>query len=152
MLNFIRRSLLLIALILAVVSLGACAMFRPNLSWAEDLGEADAANVAEMVAARVADSVPSGGKPVALVAPAAGRSGNPFAEQLIAALEARGTEMVDETSAKDAHRLRYVLTAYQDGYVLRIILDDTESSAMLSRGTGGQLMAVAPLAVRGGPR
>jgi hypothetical protein len=105
-----------------------------------------------MVAARVVDSVPSSGKPVALVAPPAGRSGNPFAKQLIAALEARGTEVVDETTAEDAHRLHYLLTAYQDGYVLRIILDDTESSAMLSRGPGGQLMAVAPLAVRGGQR
>jgi hypothetical protein len=152
MLDFIRRSLLPIALTLALVSLGACAVFRPNLSWADDLGEADAANIAEMVAARVADSVPSGSKPVALVAPAAGRSGNPFAGQLIAALEARGVQVADEASAEHAHRLRYVLTAYQDGYVLRIILDDTESSAMLSRGTGGQLMAVAPLAVRGGLR
>jgi hypothetical protein len=143
---------MLIALILAAASLGACAVFRPNPSWADDLGDADAANVAEMVAARVADSVPSGGKPVALVAPPAGRSGNPFTKQLIAALEACGTEVVEETAAEDAHRLRYLLTAYQDGYVLRITLDDTESSVMLFRGTGGQLMAAAPLAVRGGPR
>ena len=148
----ILRPLLLCLSLIALASLGACTVFRSNLSWADDLPGSDRANVAETVAALVADRIPPGGKPVALVAPSFTQAGSPFAGELKSALEARGyTILEDDIKADDVHRLRYLLTAYRHGYLLRIYLDDIEASTILSRGGNGQLAAIAPLAIRGGP-
>ncbi len=146
--NRLRRLLFCLPLI-AVASLGACTLFRSNLSYVDDLPDSDRATVAGTIAALVADSISPDGKPITLVAPLFTQSGDPFVGELKSTLADSGFKVVEEdTGGEDVHRLRYLLTIYKGGYLLRVSLDDTESSTMLSRGDNGQLIASTPLAVR----
>ena len=148
MFSLLRRFLLCLPLI-AVASLGACTLFRSNLSYVDDLPGSDRANVAAIIAALVADSMPPDGKPIALVAPLFTQSSDPFTGELKSTLEDQGLKVVEEdTRGDDVHHLRYLLTAHKGGYLLRVSLNDTESSTLLSRGNNGQLVASTPLAVR----
>lgn len=151
--NLPVRNLVRIVAILAIVLLNACTSHIINQSYVDDLSEADTSTIASTVAAMVADRITPEDKPVALVPLASSQSGNPFAAQLKSALEARSYKVVEnKAGAKDVYRLRYLLTSYQDGYVLRVNLNDTETTTLLSRGRNGLLLASAPLAVREGIR
>ena len=143
------RNLLRIAAIFAIAPLGACAMLGTNQSYMDDLPAADTSIIAATVAAMVADRIAPEDKPVALVPLSFSQSGNPFAGELKSALEARGYRVVEEEAGEtDVYSLRYLLTDYQGSYVLRVHLDDTETTTLLSRGNNGQLLASAPLAMR----
>jgi hypothetical protein len=141
------RMLLVIFAILAIASLSAC-MFKTEASWSDELSERDSKSLAGTLAGLVTARIAPGEKPILLV-PAANSDGKHLTAELKSLLESRGYALADgEQKLKDAHRLRYLVTAYTGGYVLRVTLGGAEASTMLSRGSDGQLIASAPLAVR----
>lgn len=142
------RILPIIVAIFMIASLGACGIFRAEGSWSDELSDRDASSLAGTLATLVAARIEPGDKPIVLV-PAANRGGNQFTAELKSLLEARGYTLVDEKqNPKAAHRLRYLVTAYSGGYVLRVTMGATQVSTMIARGTDGVLVANAPLAVR----
>ncbi len=142
------RCLLFIFALIAAASLSACALLRANASWVEDLEDPDAQIVAVTVAAWVANRIAPGEKPILLEPPAIAQSDR-LTPKLKSQLEAQGYSFAAEDAhASDVHHLRILITAYSSGYVLRVSLDDTEASTLLSRGGDGQLVASVPLAVR----
>lgn len=142
------RILLIVAAILVIASLGACGIFRAEGSWSDELSDRDASSLAGTLATLVAARVEPGDKPIVLV-PAGNRGGDQFTVELKSLLEARGYVLADERQhSATAHRLRYLVTAYSGGYLLRVTLGGTQVSTMIARGTDGILVANAPLAVR----
>ena len=132
-----------------LLPLAACAAFRQERSWSDDLAKEDAVQIAGTVATLVAESVlPKDGKLIA-IAPANGTSGNEVDSLLSKTLQERGYRLAkaDERSA-EVHHLRYLITKYAGGYVLRVSLDGAEATAAFSRMQSGELVAGAPLAIR----
>ena len=132
-----------------LLPLAACAAFRAERSWSDDLAKEDAAQVAGTVATLVAERVsPKDGKLIA-IAPANGTSGNEVDSLLSKTLQERGYRLakVEEKSA-EVHHLRYLITKYGSDYVLRISLDGAEATTAFSRMQSGELVAGAPLAIR----
>ena len=143
------RSLLFIFALIVAASLSACALFRIEASWVDDLDEADAVHVASTIAALVSDRIVPGDKAILLAPARMSESGDRLAAKLRALLEAQGHRLAGEDAhAADVHRLRILITGYSGGYVLRVTLDDAEASTMLSRGSDGQLVASVPLTIR----
>jgi hypothetical protein len=140
-----RRLAVLVALLIAPL-LGGCALGLAQQSGSVGLSEGDATAVAETIAALVADRVGADGKPVALASGVTGSNGMLDAA-LTQALQARGPHMATAEDA-EAHRLRYLLTAYGAGHLLRVTIDGVEVTTILARGGDGALAAAAPLAVR----
>ena len=133
----------------AVVWLAACAAFREERSWSDDLAKEDAAQIAGTVAALIVERVPpKDGKLIAL-APATGTTGKEVDALLGKELEQHGYKLAktEETPA-EAHHLRYLITKYGSGYALRVTLDGVEATTAFSRMSSGQLIASAPLAIR----
>ena len=132
-----------------LLPLAACAAFRQERSWSDDLAKEDAVQIAGTIATLVAERAPpKGAKPVA-IAPASGATSKEIEAQLHKALKERGytLALADEKSA-EMHHLRYLVTKYGGGYVLRVSLDGAEATTAFLRMTGGQLGASAPLAIR----
>jgi hypothetical protein len=143
------RGLLMIAAMIVIASLGGCALIRTDASWVDDLPENTAAPVAEIVTDLVAQTIAPGGKPIMLAPLPFTQPDDALTAELASALQAHGYRLVaDEAGAPDHHRLRYRITAWQGGYVLRLDLDDAETSTLLTAGTDGRLVANAPLLVR----
>jgi hypothetical protein len=143
-----KRFLILIFVILAVASLGACALFRVDGSWAEDLSEREAASAGEILAALIADRIPPGGRAILLIKPSSPSLKDALNAQLASLLEARGYAIADSEKPGDAHRLRYLITAFEGSFVLRVTIDGGEVSTVLKRAEDGILIATAPLSVR----
>jgi hypothetical protein len=142
------RMLLVMFGILAIASLSACGIFRAEGSWSDELPDRDASSLAATLTTLVAARIEPGDKPIVLV-PARNSAGDRFAVELKSLLEGRGYVLVDEKqNPTNAHRLRYLVTAYSGGYVLRLTLGGTQVGQMIERGPDGVLVANAPLAVR----
>jgi hypothetical protein len=138
--------LALMVLILAAPLLGGCALMMADRSWSVELKDDDAQVVAETIAALVADRIQADGKPI-IVTPAGIASHDGLEARLATALKSRGFR-VDPPETGEGHTLRYLLTLYGEGYLLRVTLDDAEASTILARGDNGELLAAAPLALR----
>jgi hypothetical protein len=115
-------------------------------SWSVELKDNDAQVVAETIAALVADRIQADGKPI-IVAAAGIASHDQLEARLATALQGRGFR-VDPPVTGEGHTLRYLLTLYGEGYLLRVTLADAEASTILARGDNGELLAAAPLALR----
>jgi hypothetical protein len=133
-------------LILAAPLLGGCALMMADRSWSVELKENDAQVVAETIAALVADRIQADGKPI-IVAAAGIASHDQLEARLATALQGRGFR-VDRPVTGEGHTLRYLLTLYGEGYLLRVTLNDAEASTILARGDNSELLAAAPLALR----
>jgi hypothetical protein len=133
-------------LLLLTSPLGGCALMMADRSWSVELKDNDAHVVAETIAALVADRIQADGKPIS-VAAAGIASHDQLEARLAIALKGRGFR-VDPPETGEEHALRYLLTLYGDGYLLRVTLDDVEASTILARGDNGELLAAAPLALR----
>jgi hypothetical protein len=133
----------------ALLPLAACALFRPESSWSDDLSKDDAAQIAGTIAALVLQRLPlEAGKPIA-IAPASGTTGKEVEALLGKELEAHGYKLArSERTPAEAHGLRFLITKYGSGYTLRVTLDAAEATTALTRVSGGALVANAPLAVR----
>jgi hypothetical protein len=143
------RSLLMIAALIVIASLGACAFIRTDASWVDDLPENTAAPVAGIITGLVAQNIAPGGKPIMLTPLPLTQPNDALTAELALTLQAHGYRLVtDEAGAQDHHRLRYRITAWQGGYVLRLDLDGAETSTLLTAGPDGRLLANAPLLVR----
>jgi hypothetical protein len=138
--------LALILFVLASPLLGGCALMMADRSWSVELKDNDAQVVAETIATLVADRIQADGKPIS-VSPAGIASHDSLEVRLATALQSRGFR-VDQPETGEEHALRYLLTLYGEGYLLRVTLDDTEASTILARGDNGELLAAAPLALR----
>jgi hypothetical protein len=138
--------LALILFVLASPLLGGCALMMADRSWSVELKDDDAQVVAETIAALVADRIQADGQPI-MVTPAGIASHDGLEARLATALKSRGFR-VDPPETGEGHALRYLLTLYGEGYVLRVTLDDAEASTILVRGDNGELLAAAPLALR----
>lgn len=141
-----RARLIILA---AVLPLAACAAFRQERSWSDDLGKEDAAQIAGTVAALIVERAPPKGSKLIAIAPATGTTGKEVEVLLGKELEQHGYKLAKtEATPAEAHHLRYLITKYGSGYALRVTLDGAEATTAFSRMTGGQLVASAPLAVR----
>ena len=133
----------------AVLPLAACAAFRQERSWSDDLGKEDAGQIAGSVAALVVERVPFEGSKLIAIATATGATGKQVEALLGKELEQHGYNLATtESPPAEAHRLRYLITKCGSGYALRVTLDGAEATTAFSRMTGGQLVTSAPLAVR----
>jgi hypothetical protein len=133
----------------ALLPLVACAAFRGDRSWSDDLAKEDAAQIAGTVAALIVERVPSKSSKLIAIAPATGTTGKEVEVLLGKELEQHGYKLAKtEATPAEAHRLRYLITKYGNGYALRVTLDGAEATTAFSRMTGGPLVATAPLAVR----
>jgi hypothetical protein len=121
-------------------------LMMADRSWSVELKDNDAQVVAETIAALVADRIQADGKPI-IVAAAGIASHDQLEARLATALQGRGFR-VDPPVTGEGHTLRYLLTLYGEGYLLRVTLDDAEASTILARGDNGELLAAAPLALR----
>ena len=143
------RSLALILAILAIALLSACALYRNNASWVDDLKDDDAVIAAATISALITDRIQPGEKPIRLVPPPADQEGNRLTTELKIRLTEQGYTLAGKESTGEAHSLRYLITAYSGGgYVLRVQLDGGEATTMLKRSENGALVAVAPLTIR----
>jgi hypothetical protein len=133
----------------ALLPLTACALFRPESSWSDDLGKEDVAQIAGTIAALVVQRLPlEDGKPIA-IAPASGTTGKEVEAVLGKELEGHGYRLArSEPTPAGAHRVRFLITKYGSGYTLRVTLDTAEATTAFSRMSGGLLVANAPFAVR----
>ena len=132
-----------------LLPLAACAAFRQERSWSDDLAKADAAQIAGTVATLVAERVPPKDGKLIAIAPANGISGNEVDALLNKTLQERGYQLAEaEEKSSEAHHLRYLITKYGGGYVLRVTLDGAEATTAFSRIDSGELAASAPLAIR----
>jgi hypothetical protein len=132
-----------------VLPLVACAAFRQERSWSDDLGKEDAAQIAGTVAALIVERVPLKDGKLIAIAPATGTTGREVEALLGKELEQHGYKLTKaEATPAEAHRLRYLITKYGSGYALRVTLNGAEATTAFSRMTSGQLVATAPLAVR----
>ena len=137
---------LALMLFLLASPLGGCALMMADRSWSVELKDDDAQMVAETIAALVADRIQADGKPI-IVAAAGIASHDQLEARLATALQGRGFR-VDPPVTGEGHTLRYLLTLYGEGYLLRVTLDDVEVSTILARGDSGELLAAAALALR----
>jgi len=137
-----------LCLALAAISLAGCSLIRPTESWVEMGADGDAVPLSETIVVFVAQSVPvAGGAAIILAAPPATQAANLVSLQVREKLEARGyTIAAGDAAAR--HRLRYLISTYGNGIILRITLDETEASVLFARDSGGLLRAGAPLAMR----
>jgi hypothetical protein len=132
-----------------MASLSACGLIRTNTSWVDDMPEQHAASIAEMIATLAVERIPPGSKPLRLAPAPLTQSGSTLTASLTSALKARGYQLAtEETDGEDHHSLRYLVTAYEEGYLLRVTAGGTETSTLLKPGAVGQLIATAPLSVR----
>jgi uncharacterized lipoprotein YmbA len=140
-----RRFLIMIAM----ASLSACGLIRPNASWVDDMPQKHAASIAEIIAMLAVERIPPGSKPLGLAPAPLTQSGDTLTASLTSALKARGYRLLtEETDGEDHHSLRYLVTAYQGRYLLRVTAGGAETSTLLKPGPDGQLIATAPLSVR----
>jgi hypothetical protein len=136
-------------IMMAIASLSACGLIRPNSSWVDDMPQRHATSIAEIIATLAVERIPPGSKPVRLAPAPLTQSGDTLTASLTSALEARGYRLVtEETGPQDHYSLRYLVTAYQNGYLLRVTAGGAETSTLLKLGADGQLIATAPLSVR----
>jgi hypothetical protein len=141
------RMLLVIAAILAAALLASCTLFRPTSSWVELAEDADAGPLSEAITAFVAEAVPERGAVIALAAPPEEQGGNLITLQLGEKLTARGYRLAGADDIGGRH-LRYLVSRYGEGVLLRVTLDGAEISVIFARDAGGVLKAAAPLAMR----
>jgi hypothetical protein len=140
-----RRFLIMIAM----ASLSACGLIRPNASWVDDMPQKHAASIAEIIAMLAVERIPPGSKPLRLAPAPLTQSGSILTASLTSALEAKGYRLVTDETEGEAHEsLRYLMTAYENGYLLRVTAGGAETSTLLKPGADGQLIATAPLSVR----
>jgi hypothetical protein len=136
-------------IMIAIASLSACGLIRSNASWVDDMPQQHAASIAEIIATLTVERIPPGSKPLRLAPAPLTQSGDTLTASLTSALEAKGYRLVtEESEGEDHHSLRYLVTAYQNGYLLRVTAGGTETSTLLKPGADGQPIATAPLSVR----
>jgi hypothetical protein len=136
-------------IMMAITSLSACGLIRPNASWVDDMPKQHAVSIAEMIATLAVERFPPDSKPLRLAPAPLTQSGDILTASLTSALEARGYRLAtEETEGKGYDRLRYLVTTYEEGYLLRVTAGGSETSMLLKPGAGGQLVATAPLSVR----
>jgi hypothetical protein len=132
-----------------MASLSACGLIRPNASWVDDMPQQHATRIAEMIARLTVERIPPSSKPLRLAPAPLTQSGDTLTASLTSALKARGYRLLtEETGPLDHDSLRYLVTAYEEGYLLRVTAGGAETSTLLKLGAGGQLIANAPLSVR----
>jgi hypothetical protein len=138
-----------ILIMIAIASLSACGLIRPNASWVDDMPQQHAASIAEIIATLTVEGIPRGSKPLRLAPAPLTQSGDILTASLTSALEARGYRLITEaTEGEDHDGLRYLVTAYENGYLLRVTAGGAETSTLLKLRADGQLIANAPLSVR----
>jgi hypothetical protein len=140
-----RAALMILATALPLV---ACAAFRQDQSWSDELSKSDTVQIAGTIAAFLLERVPPGDSKPLAIAPASGATANEMEALLGEQLQQHGYILATTEAAPEAHRLRYLITKYDGGYALRFRLDTAEATTVLSRGKAGELVASTPLAVR----
>ena len=125
--------------------LGACALSLQGDSWADDVSTEDAAAVVAVVEAQISNLTAPGDGAV-FIASDSGPATIPIRAQIGTALKARGYIIADASdNASHAHTLRYQLTTYEGGYILRVFIDDTVTTTHLVKGRSGQLATASSL-------
>lgn len=125
----------------AVLTLSACALHQPHGSYVVGLPEADAGAISTRIAEIVVARLPRGEKvSLARLANDTGAT-QEVAARLDEALRARGLSIVGATS--DGHVLRYEVMPYGPSWLLRVYLDEAETTTVMTRGQGGAWVVTA---------
>ena len=137
----------IIGLLAAAAALSGCALFQPETSWVDDVPDRDTVQLSKHIA-DVAASRWMPGDRVRLAALRGNAASEALVTQMTAALQARGFTVVEKSG--DAHALRYFVSRYGNGLLLRMRLDDAEATTVLSRAKNGELITGVPLTLRKG--
>jgi type IV secretion system protein TrbH len=137
--------------LLCVAALMTGCAVGPDSSYVTPLQQpADAETLANDMAAFVAMRLPAASSTVALDPTPSGQAGNAVTPALVAALRHLGFGVAEEarTAPAGAHRLRYLVTALDNGDLVRLTLDDSaEGSRFFVRNTAGGLQSGGPFMV-----
>jgi hypothetical protein len=134
----------LLIVLLATALLSGCGVFRPETSWVDDVANRDAAQLSLRIAEVAASRLAPGDR--VRLASHRGNGGEAMSAHMKAALQSRGLTVVEGSS--DAHALRYVVSRYGEGLLLRVRLDDAEATTVLKQGRNGELITSTPLTLR----
>jgi hypothetical protein len=113
-----------------------------------ELSDRDALFIADTIVALAANRIAPGER-IAVTGPAGEGGDDRLDAGIRTAIEHRGFVLQENaTSTEVLHALRYGLISYDRSYLLRVTIDGTEVSCLLSRGQSGELKEEAPLSVR----
>ena len=139
-----RRRLSTLA-ICGLAWLSGCVLALHPTTLSAELSDPDIAFIADTIAALVADRI-AAGRSIVLTDPA---GDDRLGAKVKAAIEHRGYPVQGNgASTEDRHALTYLLTSYDRSVLLRVTIDGTEISCLLSRSANGGLKAETPLSVR----
>jgi hypothetical protein len=145
--GLLRRALSLAA----VSSLAACAL-GPGGSYVSQVDTpADAQVLATGMVVFVAAQLPAASSTVVLDPTPSDQAGNALTPAFVAALRERGFAVADEgqASASGTHHIRYLVTALDNGDLVRLSIDDgAQASRVFVRNSAGGLQAGGPFMVR----
>lgn len=145
-----RLSLLLASSLLAVALTG-CAV-RPDESFVERIeAPADAQVLATGMVDFVVARLPAASSTVVLDPTPSDQAGNALTPAFVAALRQHGFAVADSAQVGTAgvHRLRYWVSALDNGTLIRLSLDgSTEAARFFVRNTAGGLQPGGPFMVR----
>ena len=125
----------------AVLTLSACALHQPPNSYVVGLPETDAGVISTRIAEITAARLPRGEKVSLARLANETHAAQEVAARLDEALLARGLSLVNATS--DGHVLRYEVMPYGPSWLLRVYLDDAETTTVMTRSRGGAWVATA---------
>jgi hypothetical protein len=137
-------------LVFIAALMSGCAVGSGNSYVAPLRQPADAEVLADDIAAFVAMRLPGASSTVALDPTPLSQAGNAVTASLATALRHRGFGVAEEigTAPTGAHRLRYLVTSFDDGDLVRLTLDGkAEGSRFFVRNTAGGLQASGPFMV-----
>ena len=137
--------------LVCLVALQASCALGPDRSYVADLQQpADAAVLADGMAAFVAGQLPARSSTVTLDPTLAGQAGNALTPALASALRHRGFAVAEggQGQPAGAHRLRYIVTQLDNGDLVRLTLDGaTEGARFFVRNAAGGLQSGGPYTV-----
>lgn len=132
-----------------VASIGGCATTQGGGSWVGKVNEGQARQVAEGMAGFVAQQLPPARTTLVLEPPAEGQGSNAVTSALGPALRQAGFAVADpKAEVSGAVRVRYLVTAMDDGVLVRLRLGDTEAARWYRPDAAGSLAAASPFTVR----
>lgn len=113
-------------------------------SWVDGLTPAESSQFSALVADAIQQQCPDKHIPILLSALPKKQAINTFLPNLAYALQQKGYTLAQPEQIP-SHQVRYRISSLPDGLLLRIKIDDLESSRLYQRSYSGALMAASPL-------
>lgn len=118
-------------------------------SWISPLNEAQARQLAAVIAAFLIDEFPASPTTLLLAPPTKGQQHNPLTSALVAELQVAGFHLVPSLQQNpQAVVLRYQVSRLDNGLWLQIQLPDKEANRFFAFNPNHQLLATSPFSIR----